>query len=79
MKINLKIESSVTTENDITSVKNDSDGYYYIVVGGRLKVLEVGKSLRFGANKATIITDKIDDIILYNPKELERFQNAQNT
>ena len=76
MKINIKSKQSITTEDNITVIKNlgyNSD--YYIIVKNTLKVLGPGQVLRLQSKDCEIVTDKIEDIILYYPEALSSFQS----
>jgi hypothetical protein len=77
MKINIhpKYRDCIKTENNITVIKNFSkDSDYYIVSKNNLKIVKPGRTFRALSTNCEIVTEKIDDIILYYPAALSRFQ-----
>jgi len=79
MKINIKSKQSITTEDNITVIKNiGQNSDYYIIAKNNLKILKSGQVFRTRCNDCEFITDKIDDIILYHSDALKAFQDSQN-
>lgn len=77
MKINIQssYRHCIKTEDNITVIKNFQDSDYYIVSKNNLKILKSGKNFQGLSTDCEIVTDKLDDIILYYPDALSKFQS----
>jgi hypothetical protein len=78
MKINIqpRYKHCIKTENNITVIKNlSSVSDYYIVSKNNLKIVNPGRTFRVLSTNCEIVTDKLDDIILYYPDALSKFQS----
>lgn len=76
MKVNIKDTDLITidTQDNISKITNNSDVNFYIIIGERLFVAAAGSNLSTLTNNIVLITDVIDDIILYYPDALSSFQ-----
>ena len=76
MKINIKSKQSIITEDNITLIKNlGHNSNYYIIAKNTLKILKTGQVLRLQSKDCELVTDNIEDIILYYPEALSAFQS----
>lgn len=75
--INIKIKSTYTIRDSVIAIDNNSNGNYYVVIKDTLRVIKPSAKTIIGVNNLDILTDTIDDIILYHSNALSKFQNDQ--
>jgi len=83
MKINLKPDSNIFAlvdedDENIFNVHCNGTCKCYAVTGSSsLHIIESGQQLSALASNVKIVTDSIDDIILYHSDALKAFQDSQ--
>lgn len=80
MNINIKEDSNITVvdQDDICHINcNDGNCKCYVVAGSRLHVLECDRHLMCRSSDIKMVTDSIEDIMLYHSDALKAFQDSQ--
>ncbi len=81
MNINIKEDSNITVvdQDNICHINcNDGNCKCYVVIGSRLHVLECDRHLMCRSSDIRMVTDSIEDIMLYHSNALKAFQDSQN-
>jgi len=80
MNINIKEDSNiiVVDQDNICHINcNDGNCKCYVVTGSRLYVLECDRHLMCRSSDIKMVTDSIEDIMLYHSDVLKAFQDSQ--